>query len=95
MTAPEVGPGAGYADRPRPPTGSTPEGMNGFVHRYADVNGTTLHYVVGRAGPAVVLLHGWPYTWAAWRKLMPLLAGAGNTVVAPDLRGLGDSDLTP
>lgn len=38
-----------------------------------------------------MLLHGWPYTWAEWRKLMPLLANAGFTVIAPDLRGLGDS----
>ncbi len=82
------------ADRTAPPgprDGSAPAGMDGFTHRYADVNGTTLHYVVGGAGPAVVLLHGWPCTWAAWRKLMPLLADAGYTVVAPDLHGLGDS----
>jgi len=65
--------------------------MDGFSHRYADVNGTRLHYVIGGEGPAVVLLHGWPYTWAEWRKLMPLLADAGFTVIAPDLRGLGDS----
>ncbi|MGW3412600.1 alpha/beta fold hydrolase [Streptomyces sp. NPDC000888] len=66
-------------------------GMDGFFHRYADVNGTRLHYVVGGEGPLVVLLHGWPYTWAVWRRLMPLLAAAGFTVVAPDLRGTGDS----
>lgn len=56
------------------------------------MNGTRIHYVIGGTGPAVVLLHGYPYTWAAWRKLMPLLADAGFTVIAPDLRGLGDSD---
>ena len=65
--------------------------MDAFTHRYAEVNGTRLHYVVGGKGPAIVLLHGWPYTWAAWRKLMPLLADAGFTVIAPDLRGLGNS----
>ena len=40
-----------------------------------------------------MLLHGWPYTWAVWRKVMPLLAARGYTVIAPDLRGLGDSAL--
>ena len=64
---------------------------DGFVHRHADVNGTTLHYVIGGSGPAVVLMHGWPLTWAEWRKVMPPLAAAGRTVIAPDLRGMGDS----
>ncbi len=65
--------------------------MDGFKHEYADVNGTRLHFVIGGAGPAVVLLHGWPYTWAVWRPLMPRLATAGHTVIAPDIRGTGDS----
>ena len=65
--------------------------LDGFDHRYADVNGTTLHYVIGGNGPAIVLLHGWPFTWAEWRKVMPLLAAAEYTVIAPDLRGMGDS----
>ena len=81
--------------RPGPVQALLPEGpvagIEGFSHRYADVNGTRLHYVVGGEGPAVVLLHGWSYTWAEWRKLVPWLAAAGFTVVAPDLRGLGDS----
>lgn len=68
--------------------------LTGFTHQYADVNNTRIHYVIGGNGPAVVLLHGWPYTWALWRKLMPLLANAGFTVIAPDLRGLGDSAKT-
>jgi len=66
-------------------------GLPGFVHRYADVNGARVHYVIGGAGPKVVLLHGFPYTWMLWHELMPLLAGAGYTVIAPDLRGLGHS----
>jgi len=44
------------------------------THRYAEVNGARIHYVVGSNGPAVALLHGWPYTWAAWRKLPRHLA---------------------
>lgn len=66
-------------------------GLEGFTHHYADVNDTRLHAVVGGTGPAVVLLHGWPFTWRVWRPVMPELAAAGHTVIAPDLRGTGDS----
>lgn len=76
---------------PELPASNNPE-IAGFAHHYAPVNGTRIHYVRGGTGPAIVLLHGWPYTWASWRKLMPLLAEAGFTVIAPDLRGLGNSD---
>jgi len=43
-------------------------------------------------GPSVLLLHGYPQTHVCWRKVAPLLVKAGFTVVAPDLRGYGDSD---
>jgi pimeloyl-ACP methyl ester carboxylesterase len=49
-----------------------------------------MHYVMGGQGDAVVLLHGWPQTWYEWRHIMPALA-KNYTVIAPDLRGLGDS----
>jgi pimeloyl-ACP methyl ester carboxylesterase len=39
----------------------------------------------------VVLLHGWPQTWYAWRKVMPCLAAAGYRVMAIEYRGAGDS----
>ncbi len=39
----------------------------------------------------VVLVHGWPRTWREWRRVIPGLV-ATYTVVAPDLRGFGDSD---
>jgi pimeloyl-ACP methyl ester carboxylesterase len=71
----------------------------GFEHAVADVgdgvDGVQLHYVVGGSGPAVVLLHGWPFSWIEWRALLPLLAGHGFTVIAPDLRGSGDSRIPP
>ena len=79
--------------RARPAEGEEIAGLQGFSHRYFEVNGTELHCVVGGSGPAIVLLHGWPYTWAIWRKLMPILAERGNTVIAPDLRGMGESRL--
>jgi pimeloyl-ACP methyl ester carboxylesterase len=78
--------------RVAPKADSPVEGMGGFTHRYAQVNGTRIHHVIGGEGPAVVLVHGFPFTWEVWRSLMPLLAEAGYTVLAPDLRGMGDSD---
>ncbi|MEU9878033.1 alpha/beta fold hydrolase [Streptomyces phaeochromogenes] len=69
------------------------EAPDGFSHRYAEVNGVQLHYVSGGSGPTVVLLHGWPFSWIEWRALMPLLAERGFTVIAPDLRGSGDSSI--
>lgn len=74
-----------------PQAGDAVVGVSGFTHRYADVNGTRLHYVLGGEGPAVVLLHGFPYTWAVWAAVLSPLAAAGFTVLAPDLRGMGDS----
>ena len=72
-----------------------------FTHHYAEVGEVMLHYVTAgppiaskhlksEQNPPVVLLHGWPQTWFEWRHIMPALA-ASRTVIAPDLRGLGDS----
>ena len=61
-----------------------------FVSRTANVNGTTLHYVRGGSGPAVILLHGFPQDWSVFRRIMPRLART-FTVVAVDLRGIGGS----
>src|ERR1700678_2183465 len=57
------------------------------VHRWVSVNGVRLHYVEAGAGPLIVLLHGFPEFWYAWRLQIPVLAEAGFHVVAPDLRG--------
>jgi pimeloyl-ACP methyl ester carboxylesterase len=65
-----------------------------FSHHMASVNGIQLHYVMGGQGDPVVLLHGWPQTWYEWRYIMPALA-KNYTVIAPDLRGLGDSSKPP
>lgn len=62
-----------------------------FTHHTANVNGVRLHYVMGGKGDAVVLLHGWPVTWYEWHKIMPILAET-YTVIAPDMRGFGDSE---
>ena len=59
-------------------------------HHFADLGDVLLHYVTAGKGPAVVLLHGWPQTWWEWRHVIPALAEK-YTVIAPDMRGLGDS----
>jgi pimeloyl-ACP methyl ester carboxylesterase len=61
-----------------------------FRHDYAGLGDVRLHYVSAGQGPAVVLLHGWPQTWYMWRDIIPGLAERYR-VIAPDLRGLGDS----
>jgi len=53
-----------------------------------------IHYRRMGAGPGMVLLHGFPQTGHMWRKVMPALAER-FTVLAPDLRGYGDSDRPP
>jgi pimeloyl-ACP methyl ester carboxylesterase len=64
------------------------------THYYAAVDDVMIHYVMAGPGigkaPVVVLLHGWPQTWYEWRHIIPGLAER-YTVIAPDLRGLGDS----
>jgi len=59
-------------------------------HHTTKVNDVLLHYVITGQGEPVVLLHGWPQTWYEWRKIIPALAER-YTVIAPDMRGLGDS----
>jgi pimeloyl-ACP methyl ester carboxylesterase len=63
-----------------------------FNHRFAEVNGIRLHYVDEGQGPLVILLHGVPYLWYAWRRQIRALASAGYRVIAPDHRGFGQSD---
>lgn len=61
-----------------------------FEHHYADLDAVRLHYVTAGRGEPVVLLHGWPQSWYEWRALMSELAEE-YFLIAPDLRGLGDS----
>lgn len=60
-------------------------------HSRARVNGIRLHYVEAGAGPTLLLLHGTPKTSFYWYRLIPLLSEHFH-VVAPDLRGFGDTD---
>jgi pimeloyl-ACP methyl ester carboxylesterase len=65
---------------------------NGIASRMARVDGIRLHYLTAGNGPAVILLHGYTQTSRMWRPIIPLLAKK-FTVIAPDLPGIGDSDI--
>jgi pimeloyl-ACP methyl ester carboxylesterase len=65
-----------------------------FTSRYVDTGQLRLHAVTGGQGPPLLLVHGWPQTWYAWRMLMPALA-RDFQVVAVDQRGIGLSDKPP
>jgi pimeloyl-ACP methyl ester carboxylesterase len=58
--------------------------------RFAEVNGTKLHYLIAGKGDPVYLLHGYAQTSHMWRPLITELART-HTVIAPDLRGFGES----
>jgi epoxide hydrolase 4 len=67
----------------------------GLRDGYADLDDVRLHYVEAGDGPLVVLLHGFPEFWFAWRLQIPALAKAGFRVVAPDMRGYNLSSRPP
>jgi pimeloyl-ACP methyl ester carboxylesterase len=60
------------------------------THGRESVNGVRLHYVTAGSGEPLLLIHGVPKTWYYWHRIIPLLT-AHFTVVAPDVRGFGDS----
>ncbi len=62
-----------------------------FTSRFIDTGDVRLHAVIGGDGPPLLLVHGWPQTWYAWRMLMPTLA-RDFQVIAVDQRGRGLSD---
>ncbi|RMI09746.1 alpha/beta fold hydrolase [Cellulomonas triticagri] len=68
-------------------------------HQHVPANGARFHVAVSgpddRDAPLVVLLHGLPELWWAWRHQLPALAEDGYRVVAMDLRGTGGSDKPP
>ena len=67
--------------------------VEGVEHRYADVDGLRMHYAEAGdpAGDTLLLVHGWPQNWWAWRHLIGPLSERFH-VIAPDLRGLGWTD---
>jgi pimeloyl-ACP methyl ester carboxylesterase len=68
--------------------------VEGMTHRTVDVGGIAIHVAEAGSGSPVLLLHGWPQHWYAWRMVAPELAG-DHHVICPDLRGFGWSDAPP
>jgi pimeloyl-ACP methyl ester carboxylesterase len=66
-----------------------------WTHRTVRANGIAVHVAEAGTGPLVLLLHGFPQFWWAWRQQLTDLAGAGFRAVAVDLRGYGASDKPP
>jgi pimeloyl-ACP methyl ester carboxylesterase len=64
-----------------------------FRSQYVEANGIRQHAVIGGGGPPLLLVHGWPENWYAWRFLMPALA-RDFTVIAVDQRGIGLTEKT-
>jgi hypothetical protein len=62
----------------------------GFRHDRREVNSVTINYVLGGSGTPIVLLHGYPQSLTIWHKIAPELAKK-HAVLAPDLRGYGES----
>jgi pimeloyl-ACP methyl ester carboxylesterase len=84
---------SGAAQNAAPAVPADPGLPNGFTEKSATVDGVRINYKIGGQGPLIVLLHGYAETSHMWLPLMPLL-GASHTVIAPDLRGAGNSERT-
>ncbi len=65
--------------------------LEGFDVQRIDLLDVTINYASAGSGPPILLLHGHPQTHVVWRKVAPRLVEAGYRVIAPDLRGYGDS----
>jgi pimeloyl-ACP methyl ester carboxylesterase len=63
-----------------------------IVARSAEIDGVKLHYMIAGHGTPLILLHGYAETSRMWRPIIPALAKR-FTVIAPDLPGIGDSDV--
>jgi pimeloyl-ACP methyl ester carboxylesterase len=78
--------------RKKPTAASAQSARASIESKFATVDGVKIHYLEAGHGPAVVLLHGYAQTSQMWRPLIPKLADK-FTVVAPDLPGIGESDI--
>ena len=74
-------------------TMTTQSPLEGIHFRFIENNGIRMRVAeMGDSGPLVILAHGWPESWYSWRHQMPAIANAGYRVVAPDMRGYGQTD---
>jgi pimeloyl-ACP methyl ester carboxylesterase len=86
---------ASAATRKRPGSLSQPPHLPpGFTSRFINAGGLRQHVVIGGDGPPLLLVHGWPQFWYAWRLVMPAL-GRHFRVIAPDQRGRGLTSKPP
>jgi pimeloyl-ACP methyl ester carboxylesterase len=74
---------------------NSPPEIAGVRHAFLDIGGLRTHVALAgpEDAPAVMLVHGWPQNWWAWRELIPVLAERFR-VIAPDLRGHGWTEAT-
>lgn len=61
-------------------------------HRFVESNGIKIHVAEAGTGPLVLLCHGFPESWYSWRHQIKALSEAGYHVIAPDMRGYGQTD---
>src|SRR5438132_8957869 len=73
-----------------PPPSDTTRFFPGFKSFDFKTSGATIHGVIGGSGPPLLLMHGAPQSHVSWRIVAPQFAKT-HTVIAPDLRGYGDS----
>jgi len=73
-------------------SGQAGSSADAIASRFGEVDGIRIHYLTAGHGPAVILIHGYTQTSRMWRPLIARLADR-FTVVAPDLPGIGDSDI--
>jgi len=66
--------------------------MSSVTERRLRAGGLAFNLAEAGDGPPVLLLHGFPDSWRLWRYQIPALAKAGHRVIAPDLRGFGETD---
>src|SRR3954452_323472 len=85
----------GFGPLPGAPDSSVVLVDGPWAHRIVRANGIALHVAELGTGPLVLLLHGFPQFWWAWRQQLVDLAEAGFHAVAVDLRGYGGSDKPP
>lgn len=66
-----------------------------LTHHHAQINGIHTHWVEQGEGLPVVLCHGFPHLWFSWHRQITALAAAGYRVIAPDMRGMGQTEAPP
>jgi pimeloyl-ACP methyl ester carboxylesterase len=66
--------------------------MAEITHRFVISNGIRMHYAEAGSGLLVLMCHGFPESWYSWRHQLGALADAGFHVLAPDMRGYGQTD---